>query len=200
MGVILGTAAYMSPEQARGRAVDKRTDIWAFGVVLYEMLTRKRAFEGEDVSLTLAAVMKSDPDLKALPPDVPSSVRLCLERCLQKDPRQRLRDIGDVRLLLDGAFDQAGTASSAPRVAPKSLVRRSVADRRRDHRRRTDRARRLEHQAHRWGAADSLRAHRCGWLVASRWQPATHRHVARWRFDRLHRERWLLFAFAQRAQ
>ena len=124
MGVVLGTAAYMSPEQARGRTVDKRTDIWAFGVVLYEMLTRKRAFEGEDVSLTLASVMKSDPDLKALPPDVPSIVRLCLERCLQKDPRQRLRDIGDVRLLLDGAFDQAGTASSAPRVAPKSLVRR----------------------------------------------------------------------------
>ena len=124
MGVVLGTAAYMSPEQARGRAVDKRTDIWAFGVVLYEMLTRKRAFEGEDVSLTLAAVMKSDPDLTALPPDVPSGVRLCLERCLQKDPRQRLRDIGDVRLLLDGAFDQAGIPPSASRVAPKSLVRR----------------------------------------------------------------------------
>ena len=124
MGVVLGTAAYMSPEQARGRTVDKRTDIWAFGVVLYEMLTRKRAFEGEDVSLTLASVMKSDPELKALPAEVPSNVRLCLERCLQKDPRQRLRDIGDVRLLLDGAFDQAGTASSAPRVAPRSLVRR----------------------------------------------------------------------------
>jgi serine/threonine protein kinase len=76
MGIILGTAAYMSPEQARGRTVDKRTDIWAFGAVLYEMLTGGRAFDGEDVSLTLAAVMKSDPDLNALPPDLPASIAL----------------------------------------------------------------------------------------------------------------------------
>ncbi len=124
MGVVLGTAAYMSPEQARGRPVDKRTDIWAFGVVLYEMLTRKRAFEGEDVSLTLAAVMKSDPDLKTLPADVPSSVRRCLERCLQKDPKQRLRDIGDVRLLLDGAFDHE---PATPASAARPLWRRAIA-------------------------------------------------------------------------
>ncbi len=125
MGVVLGTAAYMSPEQARGRPVDKRTDIWAFGVVLYEMLTRKRAFEGEDVSLTLAAVMKSDPDLKALPPDVPSSVRLCLERCLQKEPKKRLRDIGDVALLLDGAFDVPVALPSAAQQR-RPLLRRAL--------------------------------------------------------------------------
>ncbi|MDO8680496.1 MAG: protein kinase [Acidobacteriota bacterium] len=107
MGIILGTAAYMSPEQARGRTVDKRTDIWAFGAVLYEMLTGRRAFDGEDVSLTLAAVMKSDPDLNALPPDLPASIRACLGRCLHKDPRQRLRDIGDVRLAMEGAFEAA---------------------------------------------------------------------------------------------
>ncbi len=108
-GVVLGTAAYMAPEQARGRTVDRRADIWAFGVVLYEMLTGKRPFEGEDVSLTLAEVMKSDPDFVRLPADLSPSIRVCLHRCLQKDPRQRIRDIGDVRLMLDGAFE-----SSAP--------------------------------------------------------------------------------------
>jgi serine/threonine-protein kinase len=123
MGIILGTAAYMSPEQARGRVVDKRTDIWAFGAVLYEMLTGRRAFEGEDTSLTLAAVMKSDPDFTALPPEVPASIRTCLTRCLHKDPRQRIRDMGDVRLLLEGVFDsparaQAPVATVAPPKAP----------------------------------------------------------------------------------
>jgi hypothetical protein len=103
-GVILGTAAYMAPEQARGRAVDKRADIWAFGCVLYEMLTGQRPFDGEDVAAVLAGVIKSDPDWALLPPDVPASVRTVLERCLQKDPKQRLRDVGDVRLALDGAL------------------------------------------------------------------------------------------------
>ncbi len=127
MGIILGTAAYMSPEQARGRPVDKRTDIWAFGVVLYEMLTGRRAFEGEDVSLTLAAVMKSDPDLQALPPDVPAAIRVCLARCLHKDPRQRLRDIGDVRLALEGAFDVPAVApATAPAPTKPPLWRRLV--------------------------------------------------------------------------
>ena len=85
MGVIMGTAAYMSPEQARGKTVDKRADIWAFGCVLFEMLTGKKAFEGEDVSLTLASVMKSDINVKTLPHDVPATVRTVLRRCLEKD-------------------------------------------------------------------------------------------------------------------
>src|SRR4029077_9455557 len=88
VGVILGTAAYMSPEQARGRPAGKRSDMWAFGCVLYEMLTGKRAFDGEDVGETLAAVIKSEPDWNALPRDVPPAVRALIERCLEKDPRK----------------------------------------------------------------------------------------------------------------
>src|ERR1700683_5272161 len=95
-GVILGTAAYMSPEQARGKAVDKRADIWAFGVVLFEMLTGKRLFAGETVSDTLAAVLTKQPDWDQVPP----RVQRLLEACLQKDPKQRLQAIGDWRLLL----------------------------------------------------------------------------------------------------
>jgi eukaryotic-like serine/threonine-protein kinase len=98
MGVILGTAAYMAPEQARGRPVDKRADIWAFGCVLYEMLAGRRAFAGEDVTDTLASVVRGEPDWDALPAAVPRRVRELLRRCLQKDPRARLRDIGDARL------------------------------------------------------------------------------------------------------
>ena len=94
--MILGTAAYMSPEQARGKAVDKRADIWAFGVVLYEMLTGKPLFQGETVSDTLAAVIKEEPDWTC----VPAKVRRLLQACLQKDPKQRLQAIGDWRLLL----------------------------------------------------------------------------------------------------
>ena len=82
--MILGTAAYMAPEQAKGRAVDRRADIWAFGVVLYEMLTGRRAFEGDDVSEILASVLKTAPDLSALPADVSPSVRRLLRRCLEK--------------------------------------------------------------------------------------------------------------------
>ena len=111
MGMVIGTAAYMSPEQARGKPVDKRTDIWAFGVVLYEMLTGARPFQGEDVSLTLASVMKSDLNVTRLPDDVPATVRTVVRRCLQKDPHTRLRDIGDVRLAMEGVFE---TTSSTP--------------------------------------------------------------------------------------
>ena len=118
-GFILGTAAYMSPEQARGKPVDKRTDIWAFGCVLFEMLTARRVFDAEDVSLTLAEVMKSEPDWTTLPSGVPAAVRLCLQRCFKKDPRQRLRDIGEARLALEGAREvdipQPSTSSSALR-------------------------------------------------------------------------------------
>jgi serine/threonine-protein kinase len=96
-GLILGTAAYMAPEQARGKPVDKRADIWAFGVVFYEMLTGRRAFDGEDVSSILAAVIRSEPRWD----DVPAPARRLLESCLQKDPKKRLRDIGDVWRLLD---------------------------------------------------------------------------------------------------
>ncbi|HUA59040.1 MAG TPA: serine/threonine-protein kinase, partial [Verrucomicrobiae bacterium] len=96
-GIILGTAAYMSPEQARGRPVDKRADIWAFGVVLYEMVMGKRLFQGEDLTETLAAVVKEQPDLSA----VPAAVRRLIERCLEKDPKKRLRDIGDARFELE---------------------------------------------------------------------------------------------------
>jgi len=99
-GVILGTAAYMSPEQARGKKVDRRADIWAFGVVLWEMLTGHKLFEGETVSDVLAAVLTREPDLSELPPDTPAQVRRVLGRCLQRDPRRRIRDMGDVRLEL----------------------------------------------------------------------------------------------------
>jgi serine/threonine protein kinase/Tol biopolymer transport system component len=109
-GVILGTAAYMSPEQARGQAVDKRADIWAFGVVLLEMLTGRNAFSDSTVSDTLASVLKSTPDINALPPEVPSNVRRVLERCLRKDPKQRTRDMGDVLLDLEAPPEGAGEA------------------------------------------------------------------------------------------
>ncbi len=100
-GVILGTAAYMSPEQARGKLLDKRTDIFSFGSVLYEMLTGVRPFEGETLSDTLAAVLKEQPDSAVLPSDTPPAVRTILDRCLEKDPKKRLRDIGEARLILE---------------------------------------------------------------------------------------------------
>src|SRR5512141_980596 len=109
-GMILGTAAYMSPEQARGKPVDKRTDVWAFGCVLYEMVTGKRAFEGETVSDTLAAVLKEEPDWSALRAPVSSKVRELLRRCLQRDSKQRPRGMGDARSALE---EQIG-ATSAP--------------------------------------------------------------------------------------
>ena len=125
MGVILGTAAYMAPEQARGKPVDKRADIWAFGAVLYEMLTGARPFQGDDVSLTLASVMKSEPEWAALPDDTTPAVRTVLHRCLEKDPRQRMRDIGDVRLGLHGALDTTAPATS-PDPAPLRVWQRPV--------------------------------------------------------------------------
>lgn len=108
-GVILGTAAYMSPEQARSRSVDRRTDIWAFGCVLFECLTGKRTFHGETVSDTLAHILKGEPDWGALPQNTPTAIRSLLRRCLQKNPKNRLRDIGDARIEIDDAL----TASAA---------------------------------------------------------------------------------------
>jgi tRNA A-37 threonylcarbamoyl transferase component Bud32 len=113
-GMILGTPAYMAPEQARGRSVDKRADIWAFGVILYEMLTGQRVFEGETLTDVLASVTRQDPDLAR----VPAQVRPMLERCLAKDPKKRLRDIGDAMLLLTTtqATTSAGASSRTPSI------------------------------------------------------------------------------------
>ena len=121
-GVILGTAAYMSPEQARGRPVDKRTDIWAFGVIVREMLTGERLFAGETVSDTLAAVLTRDVGLGALPDGVPPVLRHVLARCLERDPKRRLRDVGEARLLL--ADPEASSILTAPTLAAVAASRR----------------------------------------------------------------------------
>ena len=113
-GQILGTAAYMSPEQARGQAVDKRTDIWAFGCVLYEMLGTRPAFARGSGVETLAAVLEREPDWTTLRADTPPAVRRLLERCLEKDPKRRLRDIGDARLELDAALSTRAETAAPP--------------------------------------------------------------------------------------
>ena len=115
-GIILGTAAYMSPEQARGRVVDKRADIWAFGCVLYELLTGTRPFDGDNVTDVVAAVVTRDPDWSLLPAETPRSIRRLLVRCLQKDSRQRLHDIADARLELEAPIeeDTPGSAAAGP--------------------------------------------------------------------------------------
>ncbi|MBI4910284.1 MAG: protein kinase [Acidobacteria bacterium] len=117
-GMILGTAPYMSPEQARGAAVDKRTDIWAFGAVLLEMLTGRIPFPGETVSDVLAAVLRADIDFSSLPAATPPAVRLLLERCMQRDPRQRLRDIGEARIALSGDLAPPAPAATPPGRRP----------------------------------------------------------------------------------
>jgi Tol biopolymer transport system component len=113
-GVILGSAAYMSPEQARGKPLDKRTDIWAFGVVLYEMLSGRRLFPGETLSDTIAAVLTREPDWTLLPPTAPPGMRRLLARCLERDAKKRLRDIGDARPELDEVPAHFGRAEAAP--------------------------------------------------------------------------------------
>lgn len=113
-GVVLGTAAYMSPEQARGKAVDKRTDIWAFGCVLYELLTGKQAFEGETVTEILASVLRGEPDWQALPSATPAQIRSLLRRCLQKDKNLRLQAAGDVCIEIQEAL--TAPATSLPTV------------------------------------------------------------------------------------
>jgi Tol biopolymer transport system component len=118
-GVILGTAVYMSPEQAKGKVADKRTDIWAFGCVLYEMLTGRRAFDGEDLTDVIAAVVRGEPDWSALPASVPGNVRTLLKGCLQKDRKARLGDMALVRYLLDHtSTEDAGAALAATRGRP----------------------------------------------------------------------------------
>jgi serine/threonine-protein kinase len=130
-GMILGTAAYMSPEQARGQAVDKRADIWAFGCVLYEMLAGRAAFGGETTSDTIAAILERQPDWSALPGSTPTKIRDLLQRCLRKDPKQRLHDIADARIEIDEALmappAETLLAASSRIVRPTSQWRRIAA-------------------------------------------------------------------------
>ena len=123
IGVILGTAAYMSPEQARGKAVDRRTDVWAFGCVLYEMLTGRHAFDGDEVTDVIARIIEREVDFKALPPSTPPSIHRLLRRCFHKDRNRRLADASDARLEIDEAL------SSAPRDAHLSVAPASTAPR-----------------------------------------------------------------------
>jgi len=117
-GAIVGTVAYMSPEQARGKDVDARTDIWAFGCVLYQMLTGRLAFDGETVTDTIATIVTAQPDLNALPPAVPAPIRLLLATTLNKNVQQRLQHIGDMRLFLDpNLFPVGGASTQAAGVA-----------------------------------------------------------------------------------
>ena len=116
MGMVLGTAAYMSPEQARGQAVDKRTDVWAFGAVLYEMLTARRAFAGDDVADTMASVLRSTPDWAGLPADTPPHVVSLIQCCLDKDRTTRIGDIAVARFVL--ASDTGAMVSTAASPAP----------------------------------------------------------------------------------
>ena len=128
VGTLLGTAAYMSPEQAKGREADKRSDIWAFGAVLFEMLTGTRAFAGDDITDTLANVLKAEPSWTALPATVPPTVVTVLRRCLQKNAKQRIGDMQDVRLALEGAFEMAPqTTASATSSASRGRLAWMVA-------------------------------------------------------------------------
>src|SRR5271154_7003209 len=121
-GIILGTAAYMSPEQARGKSADRRVDIWAFGCVLYEMLTGKMAFCGETVSDPLAAIIKDPPDWSQLPANTPGRISVLVQRCLQKDPRQRLQAIGDARISIDEVLAGAPEPSAAANLVPTQFA------------------------------------------------------------------------------
>src|SRR5262245_48612027 len=124
VGVLLGTAAYTAPEQAKGRPADKRSDIWAFGCVMYEMLTGKRAFGGEDVSDTLATVLKSDPDWSSLPADLPAPIRSVLRRCLVKDRRLRIADVSVVQYVLTDRDALISNQPDLPGVAPAAAQSR----------------------------------------------------------------------------
>ena len=123
-GQILGTAAYMSPEQARGENVDRRTDIWAFGVILFEMMSGKPCFSGQTVSDYIAAVIRDEPDWSALPPQVPARIRSLLRRCLKKDPLKRLRDIGDALLDIEDALAEPPAPLAVPTGRPSGFWRR----------------------------------------------------------------------------
>ena len=124
-GIILGTAAYMAPEQARGKSVDKRADIWAFGVVLFEMLTARAAFAGDTIADTIAAVVSREPDWTALPASLPPSLRRLLTLCLEKDPKRRLRDIGDARLEIERIQSGVPDVMSGPSPTATTSDRRA---------------------------------------------------------------------------
>jgi serine/threonine-protein kinase len=126
VGVILGTAAYMSPEQARGREADRRADVWAFGAVLYEMLTGRRAFAGETISEMLAAVMRDEPDWSAMPSGLSPRWRRLLERCLAKDPRRRLQAIGEARILLEDLAASPGDTLPEAGAGPTPAHRAAI--------------------------------------------------------------------------
>ncbi len=152
LGMIIGTAAYMAPEQAKGKKVDRRADIWAFGVVLFEMLAGERAFKGEDVSDVLAAVLRQDIDWRALPADTPLKVRHVLERCLERDPKQRLRDIGDVWIGMDAPDEPAAPAAATARAPRVSILWRWLP----------------------WGAALVIASASIAWALSQRREPASH--------------------------
>ncbi len=164
-GVILGTAAYMSPEQARGEPVDKRADIWAFGVVLFEMLAGKSMFQGKTVSDVLASVLVREPDLSQMPP----AVRPLLRRCLEKDPRKRLRDIGDAMALVgegEAAAEKAQTRASRLPWITAGVRNRSQRPRRR---------------VSAGGARDGRPNPRSsGWMTISAWTSRSQRRTAAW--------------------
>ena len=128
-GVIMGTAAYMSPEQARGKPVDRRADIWAFGVLLMEMLTGGRMYGGETVSDTLASVIKDTPDLSKLPAETPAAIRRLLRQCLEKDPLWRLQSIGDARVAIKEAESEPPPAPEVPAVGPHSAANSRAGNR-----------------------------------------------------------------------
>src|SRR5262245_30836297 len=151
LGMVLGTAAYMAPEQAKGKKVDRRADIWAFGVVLFEMLAGERAFKGDDVSDVLAAVLRQDIDWKALPKDTPAKVRRVLERCLERDPKQRVRDIGDVWIGMDEP-DEAPTPVVAAASTRSSALSRWLP----------------------WAAALVIASASIAWALSRRPEPAPH--------------------------
>jgi Tol biopolymer transport system component len=126
-GVILGTAAYMSPEQAKGKSADRRSDIWAFGCLFYEMLTAQRAFAGEGVTDTLASVLKAEPDWSLLPPRTPLAIRTLIQRCLIKDPKHRLQAIGDARIAIEEAISTPDKDEALPLPAqPRPIWRRML--------------------------------------------------------------------------
>jgi serine/threonine-protein kinase len=117
-GAIFGTASYMSPEQAKGLPADKRSDIWAFGCVLYEMLTGRRPFQGKTISEILAQILEREPALTALPASTPGRITWLLRRCLEKDPKQRLHDIADARIEIDEAIREPVASDAVPSAAP----------------------------------------------------------------------------------
>jgi serine/threonine protein kinase len=175
-GRILGTPAYMSPEQARGKPVDKRTDIWAFGCVLYELLTARRAFPGETLPDTIAAVLEKEPNWQALPPEMPVRIRDLLRRCLRKDPQRRLRDLGDARIEIEEELtvlpNQAvNTILQRRNVSSRQVAPAVVAPKR--------------HSWLAWILVGSLVAGVGAWIVANRRRPSVQNPLSNARFTPL---------------